>query len=83
MRKNLSKAISLYRSTVGNHATKLAAVTAACGLAMSNALAALPAAATTAINDAGTDLLSAVGLVITSMVAVWGLRKLGQKMGWM
>lgn len=60
---------------------RLAAVSAAATAGAAHA--ALPAAATTAITDAGTDLLSAVGLVITSMVAVWGLRKLGQKMGWM
>lgn len=45
--------------------------------------AAVPAAATTAITEAGTDMLTAVGAVITAMVAVWGLRKLGQKMGWL
>ncbi|WP_114973668.1 major capsid protein [Rhodoferax ferrireducens] len=45
--------------------------------------AALPTEAATAITTAGTDLLSAIGMVIASMVAVWGLRKLGQKMGWL
>lgn len=45
--------------------------------------AAVPAAATTAITDAGTDMLTAVGAVITAMVAVWGLKKLGSKMGWL
>jgi hypothetical protein len=45
--------------------------------------AAIPAEASTAITTAGTDILTAVGAVITAMVAVWGLRKLGQKMGWM
>lgn len=45
--------------------------------------AALPEAASTAITTAGTDLLTAIGAVITAMVAVWGLRKLGQKMGWL
>lgn len=43
----------------------------------------LPAAATAAITAAGTDMLAAVGAIITAMVAVWGLRKLGHKMGWM
>lgn len=47
------------------------------------AQAALPAEASTAITTAGTDLLAAIGMVIASMVAVWGLRKLGQKMGWL
>lgn len=45
--------------------------------------AALPAAATAAITDAGVDLTTATGAVIVAMVAVWGLRKLGQKMGWL
>uniref|UniRef100_A0AAU8BAN9 Capsid protein G8P n=1 Tax=Dulem virus 61 TaxID=3145772 RepID=A0AAU8BAN9_9VIRU len=51
-------------------------------LFMGTAHAALPANVTTAINDVGTDLATAAGLVITAMVAFWGLRKLGQKMGW-
>lgn len=45
--------------------------------------AAVPAAATTAITDAGTDMLTATGAVIVAMVAVWGLKKLGSKMGWL
>lgn len=45
--------------------------------------AALPTAATDAITAAGADLSTAILAVITSMVAVWGLRKLGHKMGWL
>lgn len=45
--------------------------------------AALPESVTTAISSAQTDLLSAVGAVIGAMAVVWGLRKLGQKMGWL
>lgn len=45
--------------------------------------AAVPAAATAAITEAGTDMTTAVGAVIAAMVVVWGLRKLGQKMGWL
>ena len=55
---------------------------AALGLA-TTVHAEIPAAATTAITTAGTDILTAVGAVITAMVAVWGLMKLGRKMGWM
>jgi len=47
------------------------------------AQAALPEAVDTAITAAKTDLLAAIGLVMAAMVAVWGLRKLGQKMGWL
>lgn len=50
--------------------------------AVGAAHAAVPAAVTTAITDAGADLLTAIGAVITAMVAVWGLKKLGSKMGW-
>lgn len=52
-------------------------------VALSSAQAAVPEAAMTAITTAGTDILTAVGAVITAMVAVWGLKKLGQKMGWL
>ena len=44
--------------------------------------AALPTEVTAAITGAQTDLLAAVGAVIAAMATVWGLRKLGQKMGW-
>jgi hypothetical protein len=63
--------------------TRLVLVQAVALAAVSSAHAAIPAEATTAITTAGTDILTAVGAVITAMVAVWGLRKLGQKMGWM
>lgn len=52
-------------------------------VALSSAHAAVPAEAMTAISTAGADILTAVGAVITAMVAVWGLKKLGQKMGWL
>lgn len=45
--------------------------------------AAVPEEVTTAVTGAKTDLLAAIGMVIAAMVAVWGLRKLGQKMGWL
>jgi hypothetical protein len=63
--------------------TRLVLVQAVALAAVSNAQAAIPTEASTAITTAGTDILTAVGAVITAMVAVWGLRKLGQKMGWM
>ncbi|MDD2730113.1 major capsid protein [Malikia sp.] len=49
---------------------------------MNAAHAALPTEVTAAITGAQTDLLAAVGAVIAAMATVWGLRKLGQKMGW-
>ena len=48
----------------------------------SSAHAALPTEVSSAITTVGTDLETAAGMVITAMVAFWGLRKLGAKMGW-
>jgi hypothetical protein len=62
---------------------RLAAAQAfALGLAVS-AHAALPTEVGVSVSTAKTDLLEAIGLVMAAMVAVWGLRKLGQKMGWL
>jgi len=47
-----------------------------------SAHAEVPAAALTAITAAGGDLTTAIAAVIAVMVAVWGLKKLGTKMGW-
>jgi len=44
--------------------------------------AALPAGVTSAIEAVGTDLETAATAVLAAMVAFWGLRKLGSKMGW-
>lgn len=44
--------------------------------------AALPESVTTAITAAGGDLTTAATAIIVAMVAFWGLRKLGSKMGW-
>ena len=52
------------------------------GALVGSAQAALPTEATTAITTAGADLLTAIGSVIAVMVSVWGLKKLGNKMGW-
>lgn len=67
-----------------NALRKYVAPLAAGGLALvSNVHAAVPAAVTTAIADAETDLTTAIAAVIAAMVVVWGLKKLGQKMGWL
>ena len=62
---------------------RLAIVQAAALSAAGAAHAAVPEAVTTALDATKTDLLSAIGAVIAAMVAVWGLKKLGQKMGWL
>lgn len=63
--------------------SRLAAVQAAALVAAGAAHAALPTEVSTAVDTAKTDLLSAIGMVMAAMVAVWGLRKLASKMGWM
>lgn len=62
---------------------RLAIVQSAAFIAAGNVYAAVPTEVTTEIGLAKTDLLTAIGAVIAAMVAVWGLRKLGIKMGWM
>lgn len=49
---------------------------------MGAAHAAVPEAVTTAITAAGNDLVTVVTAIIVAMVAFWGLRKVGQKFGW-
>lgn len=51
------------------------------GLGMS-AHAALPTEVTAAITTAGADMVAAVTAIIVAFVAFWGLKKLGQKLGW-
>lgn len=46
------------------------------------ARAELPAGVTAAITAAGSDLTDAATAVIVALVAFWGLRKVGQKLGW-
>jgi hypothetical protein len=62
-------------------AAKLAA--GALTVAAVNAHAALPANVETDVGTAKTDMLTGIGLVIGAMVAVWGLKKLGSKLGWL
>lgn len=45
--------------------------------------AALPTGVETAITSAGADMVTAVTAIITAFVAFWGLKKLGQKLGWL
>lgn len=46
------------------------------------AMAALPESVSTDVASAKTDMLAAIGIVISAMVAVWGLLKLASKLGW-
>lgn len=63
--------------------SRLVAVQAAALAAVGAAHAALPTEMSTAVDTAKTDLLAAIAMVMAAMVAVWGLRKLASKMGWM
>lgn len=63
-------------------ATMFAAFLSVLALFAPVAHAEVPAAVTTAITAAGTDLTTVATAVIVAMVAFWGLRKVGQKLGW-
>lgn len=78
MNKTQAIARRLAGSLVARGAT-VGAVLATLGM---SAHAALPAAVETAITSAGADMVTAITAIITAFVAFWGLRKLGQKLGW-
>lgn len=61
---------------------KLAIVQSSAIVAAGAAHAALPTDVATVIDTAKADMLSAIGMVMVAMVAVWGLKKLASKMGW-
>jgi hypothetical protein len=49
----------------------------------SSAMAALPTGAAEAITAYQTDVTSVFGLIIAAGIAIYAVRKLGQKMGWL
>jgi Inovirus Coat protein B len=56
----------------------------ASAVALANvAHAALPAGAETAIETYETDVTTVFGLLIAAGIAIFAVRKLGQKMGWL
>ncbi len=61
---------------------RLAAIPAVFLATAATVHAALPPAVEGKVEEAGTDMTTAVGLVIGVMVAVWGLLKLASKLGW-
>ena len=61
---------------------RLAAVQTAALLASGAVMAEIPAAVSTEITTAKTDLMAGGALLIAAGVAFWGLKKLGTKMGW-
>lgn len=52
-------------------------------LLASQAMAALPAGAAEAIEAYETDVVTVFGLLIAAGIAIFAVRKLGQKMGWL
>lgn len=64
------------------NAVRALAISGALVLA-SQAHAELPEGAATAIGDYKTDALAAIALVMAAGVAIWGLKKLASKLGWL
>ena len=60
---------------------KVAALVAI-GAASGSAMAALPEGVSTEITTYKTDALAAMALILAAGVAIWGLKKLGTKLGW-
>lgn len=61
----------------------LALPTAALALFGTSAMAALPAGAAEAIASYQTDVVTVFGLIIAAGIAIYAVRKLGSKMGWL
>ena len=78
----IERARSAVNTVKGWADAKVAAVTALAVAGATSAHAELPAAVEAAITAAKGDMLSAIGLVIGAMVAVWGLLRLASKLGW-
>lgn len=66
-----------------NKMARLAAVSSGVVLASGSAMAALPAGAAEAIAAYQTDTVQVFGLLIAAGIAIFAVRKLGQKMGWL
>jgi Fe2+ transport system protein B len=65
-----------------SHTDKLLAIAVISLVAVSPVFADLPPSVATDVAAAKTDMLAAIGIVISAMVAVWGLLKLASKLGW-
>lgn len=64
-------------------ALRLAAIPAFVLATGGAAHAALDAGVTTAITAYQTDMLALIALLLAAGVAIWGAKRLGQKMGWL
>lgn len=63
-------------------ALRLASVPAFVAATTGSAMAALPEGVSTEITTYKTDALAALALILAAGVAIWGLKKLGSKLGW-
>ncbi len=67
-----------------NKFAKFAAPAGVLGLTLvSNVHAAIPAGAADAITAYQTDVVAVMGLLIAAGIAIFAVRKLGSKMGWL
>ncbi len=74
--------INATRNIARKYAAKAAAGAALVPVLVGNAMAALPTEASQAVDDYKTDALAAIGMVMAAGVAIWGLKKLASKLGW-
>ena len=73
----------MFEKTLGI-ARKYGAFIAAAPLALSTQVhAAAPAGAAAAITEYQTDVVTVIGLLITAGIAIFAVKKLGAKMGWL
>ncbi|MFD2755178.1 major capsid protein [Comamonas terrae] len=64
-------------------ASRIAAASAVLAVTAGQAMAELPTEVSGAVTTYKTDATSAIGMVMGAGVVIWGLKKLGQKMGWL
>lgn len=74
---------SVKQKFVSHAAYAKSAVAAVLVTAGAAANAALPAGAAEAITAYQTDTVAVFGMLITAGIAIFAVRKLGQKMGWL
>ena len=63
--------------------TRVLAVPAMVLAVTAPAMAALPAGVSDAIDTYKNDAMQALGMILAAGVAIWGMRKLGSKLGWL
>jgi len=75
----------MFEKTLGvarKFGAKAAAAAVTLPVLVGSAYAELPAAVKTETDAFKADALAALGMIIGACIAVWGLKKLGSKMGW-